>query len=234
MNILCVDDEPIVIEQLEFILKPAFPSWNLFLANDSIQALSYTNSTYFHLAFLDIEMPGKSGLELAADILAKQPHVQIIILSAHQDFSFAQKAIQVGVKEYLTKPIIESELIDVISKLTPSAFLVNYSRIVNESIVYIQENYRNRISLIDIANEIHVSPSYLSRKFGDEVNTSIMNYLNDYRIEKAKYLLIYTKDSISEIAEQIGFNSLHYFSTQFKKKENVTPKQFREMSHYEQ
>ncbi|WHT48193.1 response regulator [Sporosarcina thermotolerans] len=168
MNILCVDDEPIVIEQLEFILKPAFPSWNLFLANDSIQAKSFMNSTYLHLAFLDIEMPGKSGLELAKDIISKQPHTQVVILSAHQDFSFAQKAIQIGVKEYLTKPIIESELIDVVLKLTPDTFLRNYSRVVNAAITYIQENYRSRISLNDIAEGIHVSPSYLSRKFSDE------------------------------------------------------------------
>ncbi|MBT2687150.1 response regulator [Bacillus sp. ISL-47] len=228
MNVLCIDDEPIVIEQLEYILKPAFPLWNFHFAYDSSQAIAISKENYFHLAFVDIEMPGKSGLELVKDLKDLQPHLQIIILSAHQDFEFAKKSIQLGVSEYLTKPIIEDELKETLKKFSTPIFNKEYSKIVNEALLQIHENYEQRTSLQDIAAKVHASPAYLSRKFSEEVGTSLIDYLTVYRLEKAKHLLATTNSSISEIAEKTGFNSLHYFSSQFKKKEDITPKQYRE------
>ncbi|MGM0975516.1 MAG: response regulator transcription factor [Bacillota bacterium] len=228
MNVLCIDDEPIVIEQLEYILKPAFPLWNFHFAYDSSQALATSKEHYFHLAFVDIEMPGKSGLELVKDLKEIQPHLQIIILSAHQDFDFAKKSIQLGVSEYLTKPIIEEELKETLKKFSTPIFQKEYSKMVNEALNQIHESYEQRVGLQDIAAKVHASPAYLSRRFSEEVGTSLIDYLTVYRLEKAKHLLSTTHYSISEIAEKTGFNSLHYFSSQFKKKENITPKQYRE------
>jgi two-component system response regulator YesN len=230
MNVLFVDDEPIVFEQLEFILKPVFPLWNYYFASDSSQAMAFTKEHYFDLAFVDIELPGKSGLELVKDLKEIQEQLQIIILSAHQDFNFAKKSIQLGVAEYLTKPIIEAELIETIQKFSSAIFKKKYSKLVNDAISRIHEHYEQRITLQDIAAKVHTSPAYLSRKFSEEVGLSLIDYLTEYRLEKAKHLLAITNESISAIAEKTGFNSLHYFSSQFKKKENVTPKQYRE--HY--
>lgn len=230
MNVLCIDDEPIVIEQLEYILKPAFPLWNFHFAFDSSQALAISKENYFHLAFVDIEMPGKSGLELVKDLKEIQPHLQIIILSAHQDFEFAKKSIQLGVSEYLTKPIIEEELKETLKKFSTPIFRKEYSRLVNDALLQIHQNYEQRISLQDIAAKVHASPAYLSRKFSEEVGTPLIDHLTVYRLEKAKHLLATTNKSISEIAEKTGFNSLHYFSSQFKKKEKMTPKQYREQN----
>lgn len=99
---------------------------------------------------------------------------------------------------------------------------------VNEALNQIHESYEQRVGLQDIAARVHASPAYLSRRFSEEVGTSLIDYLTVYRLEKAKHLLSTTLYSISEIAEKTGFNSLHYFSSQFKKKENITPKQYRE------
>ncbi|MCA1033721.1 response regulator [Bacillus infantis] len=228
MNILCVDDEPIVIEQLELILKPAFPLWNFHFAYDSSQAAQQCKDTYFHLAFVDIELPGKSGLELVKEMKTLQPHLQVIILSAHQDFSFAQKSIQLGVSEYLTKPIIEEELTETLKKFSSPIFKKEYSKLVNEALLQIHEHFDQRMTLQDIAQKVHSSAAYLSRKFSEETGTPLIDYLTTYRLEKAKHLLSSTDQSISEVAEKTGFNSLHYFSSQFKKKEQITPKQYRE------
>lgn len=103
MNVLFVDDEPIVFEQLEFILKPLFPLWNYYFASDSSQAISLTSENYFDLAFVDIELPGKSGLELVKDLKEMQENMQIIILSAHQDFQYAKKIHTVGSGGILNK-----------------------------------------------------------------------------------------------------------------------------------
>ena len=228
MNILFVDDEPIVFEQLEFILKPLYPLWNYYFASDSSQAVALTKEKYFDLAFVDIELPGKSGLELVKDLKDIQEHLQIIILSAHQDFQYAKKSIQLGVAEYLTKPIIEEEFLDTIKRFSSAIFNKQYSRLINEALSMIHETFETRVTLQEVASKVHTSPAYLSRKFSEEVGMSLIDYLTEYRIEKAKHLLKFTNESISAIAEKTGFNSLHYFSSQFKKKENRTPKQYRE------
>jgi two-component system, response regulator YesN len=231
VNVLFVDDEPIVFEQLEFILRPLFPLWNYYFASDSSQAVALTKEHHFDLALVDIELPGKSGLELVKDLKEIKESLQIIILSAHQDFQYAKKSIQLGVAEYLTKPIIEEELIETIKRFSSAIFNMQFSKLINDALTIIHETFEQRVTLLEIASRVHTSPAYLSRKFSEEVGMSLIDYLTEYRIEKAKHLLAYTNQSISAIAEKTGFNSLHYFSTQFKKKENITPKQYRE--HYD-
>lgn len=228
MNILCVDDEPIVLEQLEHILKPTFPLWNFYFAYDSSQALTFSKDHYFQLAIVDIEMPGKSGLELVRDLKEQLENLLVIILSAHQDFQFAKASIQLGVVDYLTKPIMEDELINTVRKYSSEVYKQSYSKHINEALAIIEKEYDQRLTLQDVASKVHVSAAYLSRKFSEEVGSALSDYINQYRIEKSKHLLISSNETISAIAEKNGFNSLHYFSTQFKKKENMTPKEFRE------
>ncbi len=230
MNILLVDDEPFVLEQLEFLIKPMTPLSNIYTAMDSSQALQLSKRVNFHLAFLDIELPGKSGLEIAEALKKSNPKLDIVILTAHQDFHFAQRAIRLGVAEYLTKPIIEKELKEVVSKYNTNAHDKEYSKIVRDSILYIHEHYGERLNLSMAANNIHVNASYLSRKFSEEVGLSFSEYLLHYRIEIAKILLLTHMDySISEIAQITGFSSLHYFSNLFRKTVNMTPKGYREL-----
>lgn len=228
MNVLLVDDEPIVLEQLEFLIKPLCPLWNLSLSLDSSQALHLCKKEKFQLAFLDIEMPGKSGLELAMDLKALYKDIRIVMITAHQEFEYAKRAIQIGVEDFLTKPIIENELKEVIKKHARDIDYMDVSKIVSDALVVIQNRYSEKLSLSLVANEIHTNPSYLSRKFSEEVGVSFSDYLIDYRVEIAKSLLKKENITISQISEQVGFNTLHYFSSIFKKKVGVTAKHYRE------
>ncbi|MFD1736986.1 response regulator [Bacillus salitolerans] len=228
MNVLLVDDEPIVLEQLTFFIKPICPLWKLFPTIDSSQALHLCKKEQFHLAFLDIEMPGKSGLELAAELKGMFTGIQIVMITAHQEFDYAKRAIQIGVDEFLTKPIIESELKEVIQKYAKQIDYLDVSKIVSDALKVVHDKYQEKLNLSAVANEIHVNPSYLSRKFSEEVGLSFSDYLIDYRVEVAKNLLVAEKASISEISERVGFNSLHYFSSIFKRKVGITPKMYRE------
>lgn len=139
-----------------------------------------------------------------------------------------KKSIQLGVAEYLTKPIIEEELLETVKRFSFALYSKQYSKLINDALAIIHETFEQRVTLQEIASRVHTSSAYLSRKFSEEVGVSLIDYLTEYRIEKAKHLLKFTNESISSIAEKTGFNSLHYFSTQFKKKENITPKHFRE------
>jgi YesN/AraC family two-component response regulator len=226
MNILCIDDEPFVLEQIKYMIGEAYPHWEIFTAYDGVQAAHILDHHYIDLAFVDIELPGKNGLELSKTFKEKHPHVTIIILSAHQEFKYAQQAIQIGVSDYLTKPIIEKELLALLD-----AYAVNndFSSIVMNAVRFIQANYREKISLPQLAKEIHVNPSYLSRKFHEETGVTFSEYVLNHRIKAAKELMAKNRiESVSSIAEQCGFSSPHYFSTVFKRKTGLTPKEYKE------
>ncbi|TLS38648.1 response regulator transcription factor [Pseudalkalibacillus caeni] len=228
MNVLLVDDEPFVSEQLEMMIKPICPFWNLYKAYDSSQALKLSQDIQFQLAFLDIEMPGKSGLELAKELKEQFQGLNIVILTAYQDFDYAQQSIKIGVSDYLTKPIIESELKEVIKRYANEVDYTSYSKLIKDTLQIVHERYGEKLNLSIIAGDVHANSSYLSRKFSDEVDMPFSDYLTNYRIEMAKSLLENSSLSVSEIAVRTGFSSLHYFSTMFKKKVGITPKKYRE------
>jgi two-component system response regulator YesN len=229
MNVLLVDDEPLELEQLEYLIKQVFPAWNIYKAQDSSQAMAIYHNVKLQLAFLDIHLPGKSGLELAADMKANGGELDIVIVTAFQEFHYAKQSIKLGVIEYITKPIIQSELVVLLNRYQAKGSSTGYSRIIHDAINLMKEKYHEKINLADIASDIHVNPSYLSRRFHEEVGIAFSEYLMNYRIEMAKKLIINNQDwSISQVAERTGFNSQHYFSTIFRKMVGATPKEFRE------
>ncbi|MFX0560747.1 helix-turn-helix domain-containing protein [Tepidibacillus infernus] len=73
-----------------------------------------------------------------------------------------------------------------------------------------------------------MNPTYLSRKFTEELEMNYIDYLNHYRIEKAKQILIqYPDKPIAWIADEVGFSSQHHFNHMFRKWTNRTPSQYR-------
>ena len=92
---------------------------------------------------------------------------------------------------------------------------------------FIHENCEQNISLGDIAASVHLNPKYLSRVFKRETGQSPLEYLNALRVAKSKVLLLKTSDSISSIAEELGYSDVRVFIRHFKKLENITPSQFR-------
>ncbi len=228
-NVLLVDDEPLELDQLEYLIKQVFPTWNIHKAADSSQAMAIYQNVKIQLAFLDIHLPGKSGLELAADLKTSGDELDVVIITAFQEFHYAKQSIKLGVIEYITKPIIESEMVALLNRYQSQGPSTEYSRIIHDAINLMTEKYHEKINLADIALEIHVNPSYLSRRFHEEVGVAFSEYLVTYRIEMAKKLIINNQDwSISQVAERTGFNIQHYFSTIFRKMVGATPKEFRE------
>lgn len=104
----------------------------------------------------------------------------------------------------------------------------NYSnfKVFHKLISFIEQNYFKRLSLADLANVVGLSGDYISRIFKEKTNYSAIEYLNYYRIKKAKSLLMHEDLKITDIAGMVGFESLHYFSRMFKKYEGVSPRKF--------
>lgn len=101
-------------------------------------------------------------------------------------------------------------------------------KVVERAMEYIRQNYKNDITLEDVANAIFISPYYLSHLFRDELGITFIEYLTKIRIEEASRLLLTTNMSIIRIAEEVGYSDSSYFSKVFKKLQNVTPSQYRQ------
>lgn len=92
---------------------------------------------------------------------------------------------------------------------------------------YMEQHMADKITLEKLARLIHFNKSYLIEQFKEAMGVPPMKYLNEMRMEKAKELLITTEKSITDVATETGFQSIHYFSRTFKKKENMTPHDYR-------
>lgn len=103
-----------------------------------------------------------------------------------------------------------------------------YSKTINRAISYINEHIVTDLTLQKISDHCYVNPSYLSHLFKKEVGITIVKYINKKRVEEAKYVLLHTTDSISDIAMLFQFCNSSYFTSQFKLYEGITPKQFRD------
>ena len=78
-----------------------------------------------------------------------------------------------------------------------------------------------------MAEKAGYSPFHLSRKFQEEMDCSIIEYIQNSKVVQAKYLLEHSSNSVDEISEELGFNSRTYFTSIFKKYVGVTPSVYR-------
>ena len=110
-NILLTDDEKIVIDSLTFILSKNFEKEiQLFSALSGPEALEIAETKKIDIVFMDIHMPGMNGLETIKLMKQLNPNIIIIILSAYDQFQYAQEAINLGAYKYLTKPVNRNRL----------------------------------------------------------------------------------------------------------------------------
>ena len=99
---------------------------------------------------------------------------------------------------------------------------------VNQVISYINEMYMEGISVADIANHIGISQAHLNHIFREELNLSVQNYLIDFRMYKAAAHLVDTSLPIKEISHLVGYKDPLVFSKAFRRKFEVSPKQYRD------
>ena len=99
---------------------------------------------------------------------------------------------------------------------------------INQAMHYVQQNYHKKLSVGEIADQVGVTPEYLSSCFHKEVGITLPEYINRQKITVAKRLLLFSEMSLSEIAVFLSFSSQSYFQAIFKKITGVTPSEYRQ------
>lgn len=117
-QVLIVDDEEIVCRGLAQFVKWKKYGFEVAATASSVdEALSVMKKSHIDVAFMDIRMPGKTGLELLRIIRQEYPDVKSVILSGYSDFSYAQEAIRNGAVDYLTKPVVLKDIEALLERL---------------------------------------------------------------------------------------------------------------------
>ena len=112
-KILICDDEGIVRQSLQFMIKKAFGDECVMeSARNGRTAIELAERVHPDIILMDIQMPGINGIEAMQEIRNEDKNVIFIVLTAYAKFEYTQKSIDVGVVSYLTKPLNQDILTD--------------------------------------------------------------------------------------------------------------------------
>lgn len=117
-KLLIADDEQIVLDGIEFMIKDNFSDVQVVAkASSGREAIEACRQIVPDLIFMDIKMPGINGIEAIETIKKMHPNTKFVIISAYEQFEYAKQAVELGVSEYVLKPINQFKLCDVIKRI---------------------------------------------------------------------------------------------------------------------
>lgn len=197
----------------------------------------------------DVNLPKQNGFEVC-DILKKDlrtSHVPIIMLTALSDKDSYLMGLTSGADLYLTKPFSYSILMQSIKSLlynreklriyyTNNIYKIeqtsSFGNTEQDFVKGLNSNIKDNLddanfSVEQLADNLNISRSQLYRKVKAILGISISDYINNFKLQRAKSMLETTTLSISEIAYANGFSSPNYFSTAFKQKYGESPDSYR-------
>lgn len=237
-RVIVADDEKLIAKSIARNIEKANAAFEVVrIAYNGAETYALVAELLPHVVFSDIKMPEMDGLELIERISREYPTVKTVIVSGYNDFDMARSALQNNAVDYILKPInpfilqktlnkLECELLAEKKQLTVNR--ENFPADIVESIVtYIAHNYGDQITFTEIAKQYGFSSAYLCKIFKEHTGTPAGRYLNEYRINVSKRMLLDTDLSIKDIAEKVGFCDQFHFSKNFRNIVGMSPTQFR-------
>ena len=255
-KILIADDEPIERQVVCKKIKNVYgDEAEVFMAANGLEAVEIFNEKGCDVVILDIAMPGMSGIDAGVLIRKEAPLCPIIFLTAFDDFNYAKKAIEIKALEYLLKPTADEDLFATIEEafsicdanakrggeavaetgVGARSFAeedfapgeAKTSEAVRAVKKFLEEHYKEDISLQDVADVLGYSDVYFCKIFKQSFGKSFIVYLNEMRIAKAKEALENPFVNIKNVASEAGYREQNYFSRVFKRMTGVTPTEYR-------
>ncbi|MFT4153866.1 substrate-binding domain-containing protein [Parafilimonas sp.] len=226
-------------------------NYDILEADNGVAAVRQAFDNVPDLIISDINLPGKDGFTitnmLKTDI--RTSHIPIILLTAKTAMQEQVEGMKSKADAYVTKPFNMLFLEETIKSILKNREILreHYTsqlpvelksqpvakkldrKFINEFTSIVEKNMGNvSFSIDEICRAIGISRIQLYRKVKALLGCNVNDYILSVRLQKAKYLLNETDISIAEIADNVGFSSAAYFSTVFKNRFVVTPKDFRD------
>jgi signal transduction histidine kinase/DNA-binding response OmpR family regulator len=247
-SILYIEDNK---DLLDFVSDKFSTDYTFFLS-DGTDAVDRALELIPDIIICDLNLPEMSGLQIC-EILKKDlrtSHIPIIILTASDDQNSYLKALESGADIFLTKPFNLKVLSQSIKGLLFNREKLRYY--YSNNIVNIEEgsfgiseqdflkklndligkNIENSSYTVEeLASDLAISRVQLYRKVKAIMGISISDHINNLRLHESKELLKKSNFSISEIAYAVGFTTPNYFSSSFKNKFGMSPKEFKTLYH---
>lgn len=116
-KVMIADDEKVAIDALKFIIEKSFTDVEIIsTARSGREAIEMVEVEAPDILFMDIRMPGINGIEALREIRKWNPQIVTIVLTAFDQFEFAKEAVNLGVMEYLLKPVNRTKVVEVVKK----------------------------------------------------------------------------------------------------------------------
>lgn len=149
-------------------------------------------------------------------------------MTKREDAPFAGEQLIKNSIELLLISVARNILTESANTLKISDNLVTNSsvKIVENILSILNKNLYNNVDLEKISKELSFSKTYIKAAFKKHTGTSIIQYYINLKIEEAKKLLSQNKYTVTEIAYMLNFNSVHYFSRQFKLQTDMSPTEY--------
>jgi two-component system response regulator YesN len=244
LKLLVVDDELVILQGIVKILREGkTPFTQIESAMDANEAMSILSHFSPDLIITDINMPEKNGLDFIEEVKEQKLCNRFIILTGYDEFAYAKQAIRIKVIDYMLKPIDKMEILSLLRNIAkeiieekdfgerqdPKHHDPEYSFHIEKILNYIQQNYQQDLSLEQFSGLTDLHPNYISYLFKKEIGMSLIHYLQGYRIEKAKELLMNHQNlPVQIIGNQVGYENPQHFMKVFKKIAGCTPGSYRE------
>lgn len=244
-NILIVEDTDELRDYLKSQLKKTY---NISVAENGKKALKLLKQKNISLVISDIMMPKMDGIELC-EYIKKTPeisHIPIILLTAKTSYEERLAGLDVGADDYIAKPFhikeIKSRIKNILSnrkRLQNKFKTLNYfensvidigsqdEKLLEKLIKLLEEKLDDPTLTVDeISKELGLSRVHLFRKMKAISGMTPSSFIKDFRLKKAKSIFVANANaSVAEVAYNVGFQDVKYFSKCFKKYFGKSPNQ---------
>ncbi|WP_051957606.1 ATP-binding protein [Altibacter lentus] len=240
--ILIVEDNP---DLRHYIATQMEDDFTIIMAKDGQEGFSKAEVEIPDLIISDVMMPKMNGYELCKKLKTdlKTSHIPVILLTAKAEQSDKLEGLETGADDYLTKPFDGRELKiraenliqqrEILRhkfsgelKIRPSQVTLSSmdERFMNQVITAIEDHMSNEFYTVeDLASHVGFSRSQLNRKLKNLTGKSPNQLIREFRLTRAKELLEQRSASISEVAYQVGYTNLSYFSKSYKEAFGMLP-----------
>ncbi len=197
VKVLYVEDEPDISEGISEMLSRFIP--DLIIASNGLEGLKAYKEHKPEIIITDIRMPGMNGLDMCREIKKINKNVQIIVTSAHSDVNYFIESIEIGVNQYVVKPIARKNLFDALEKCYQ---VLSLEKKVNKQINTILKLFRaieQSHSMILIADK-NLAVEYVNPSFSDVTGFAVSDVVGENpKIDYLKENSVISDDEIKNM-----------------------------------